>query len=106
MTNDLQGPISHPVQPNECGDPMWVNKIYPLQAIVELLDDDDFQKLACNPKARAIVEEVHGNRDAFRKYALPTLPFIFGCGEKYSEFWPPPRRFPLPSLSFFLGLDL
>ena len=38
-----------------------------LQAIVELLDDKDFQKLAQNPKARAIVEEVHEDRDAFRK---------------------------------------
>jgi len=62
---------------------MWVTKIYLLQAIVELLDDDDFQKLACNPKARAIVEEVHGNRDAFRKYALS--PLFHGCGGKDSE---------------------
>lgn len=34
---------------------------------MELLEDDDFQQVACNPKARAIVEEVHSDRDAFRK---------------------------------------
>ena len=37
---------------------------------MELLEDDDFQKMACNPKAIAIVEEVHRDRDAFRKYVL------------------------------------
>ena len=34
---------------------------------MELLQDDDFQKLARNPKARAVVEEVHADREAFKQ---------------------------------------
>lgn len=37
------------------------------QAIMDLLEDDDFQMLAERPNARAVVEEVHTNREAFRK---------------------------------------
>lgn len=38
-----------------------------VQALLELVDDDDFQKLAESPKAQEVVGKVHSNPQLFRQ---------------------------------------
>lgn len=46
----------------------WLTVCSAVQAIVSLLEDDDFQKLAEAPGAQDIVSQVHSDRAAFTRY--------------------------------------
>ena len=62
-----------------------------MQAIMELLDDNDFQQLAQNPMAAQIVEQVHGNPEAFRRcatalYCQGSAGFSWSCSNELAAF--------------------